>query len=361
MEKANLASLLRDRRQELIDRWTIAVTRETVTEPLTHAQLVDHMPFFVDELTAALHPEALPLPPAGENAVEHGAQRFSLGFDVSEVVREYGALHRCVIELADEAGVAITSREQLVLVRSLSAGVANAVSQYVSQRDAELRREMSEHMGFIAHEVRNPLSSARMAFGLLQKRELAAGGNVVDLLARTLKRTSDVVDNALQHASLSLGVSPRPERLLVAALLDEIVFDCSAEAQAKGIDVVVTADADLAVEADPRLIHSALANLVRNGLKFSQPSSMLNVRARRTDGRVHIEVEDACGGLPAGRAEDLFAPLVRRGTDNTGFGLGLAIAQQAALAHGGTLTVRDVPGTGCVFTLDLPAPPPREG
>jgi signal transduction histidine kinase len=363
MDTSTLAALLRERRRELIDRWTAMVTKETVTEPLTHAELVDHMPQFIDELIVALHPEALPLPPAGEVAVEHGAQRLTLGFDVGEVVREYGALHRCVIELADEATLTITSQEQLVLARSLNAGVANAVSQYVSQRDAELRREMSEHMGFIAHEVRNPLSSARMAFGLLQRRELAAGGSVVDLLARTLKRTGDVVDNALQHASLNLGVSPRPERILVAPLIDEIVFDCTAEAQVKGIDVVVTAPPDLALDADPRLIHSAIANLLRNGLKFSHPSSRLNVRARRSDenGRVLIEVEDACGGLPAGRAEDLFAPLVRRGADKSGFGLGLAIAQQAAVAHGGTLSVRDVPGTGCVFTLELPAPTPREG
>jgi signal transduction histidine kinase len=361
MDTTSLSGLLRERRQELIDRWTATVVQETVTEPLSHAELVDQMPLFIDELTAALHPEALPLPPAGENAIEHGAQRLALGFDVGEVVREYGALHRCVIELAGEAGLEITSREQMVLARSLNAGVARAVSQYVSERDAELRRQMAEHIGFIAHEVRNPLSSARMAFGLLQRRELAAGGTVVELLARTLRRTGDVIDNTLHHASLSLGVSPRPERLPLAPLLEEIVFDCSAEAQVKGIDVVVSAAPDLAVDADPRLLHSAIANLLRNGLKFSRPSSILSLRARRADGgRVQVEVEDACGGLPPGRAEELFTPLVRRGADQTGFGLGLAIAQQAAIAHGGTLTVRDLPGTGCIFTLDLPAPAPRE-
>jgi signal transduction histidine kinase len=361
MDTTSLSALLRERRQELIERWTAMVVKETVTEPLTHAQLVDQMPLFIDDLTAALHPEALPLPPAGENALEHGAQRLSLGFDVGEVVREYGALHRCVIELAKDAGLVITPHEQVVLARCLNAGVANAVSQYVSERDAELHRQMAEHIGFIAHEVRNPLSSARMAFGLLQRRELAAGGTVVELLSRTLRRTVDVVDNTLQHASLSLGVSPRPERLALAPLLEEIIFDCTAEAQVKGIDVVVSSEPELAVDADPRLLQSAIANLLRNGLKFSRPSSILQVRARRADdGRVRVEVEDACGGLPPGRIEELFTPLVRRGADQTGFGLGLAIAQQAAVAHGGTLTVRDLPGTGCIFTLDLPAPHPRE-
>jgi hypothetical protein len=70
---------------------------------------------------------------------------------------------------------------------------------------------------------------------------------------------------------------------------------------------------------------------------------------------VLIEVEDACGGLPPGRADDLFKPLVQRGKDHTGFGLGLTISQQAAQAHGGTLSVRDLSGRGCVFTLQLPA------
>lgn len=363
MDTSSLSALLRERRQELIERWSAAVKKETVSEPISHAELIDHMPRFIDELITALHPEALPLPLGAENAEEHGAQRLDLGFNVGEVVREYGALHRCIIDIADEAALTITVRDQVILAKSLNTGIAGAISQYVTQRDAELRRQMSEHLGFIAHEVRNPLSSARMAFRLLQRRELAGGGRVVDLLAKTLRRTGDVVDNALQHASLSMGVTPRIERLHVAGLLEEIVFDCSAEAEVKGIDVIVTAAPDLVVDADPRLLHSAIANLLRNGLKFSRATTIINVRAKRREGsgRIEIEVEDACGGLPEGRAEDLFKPLVSRGPDQTGFGLGLAIAQQAAAAHNGTLSVRDLPGHGCIFTLDLPAPAHHAG
>jgi signal transduction histidine kinase len=359
----NLEALLKERRQDLIDRWTAMIGRETVGVPLSRTELVDHMPRFIDELTAALHPEALPLPQTSENAGEHGSQRLELGFNVGEVVREYGALHRCIIEIADESGLTITTHEQMIMARSLNSGIANAVSQYVAERDAELHRQMSEHLGFIAHEVRNPLSSAAMAFALLQKRELASGGRAVELLAKNLRQTSDVIDNALQHASLSMGVTPRREAVRVGQLLEEIVSDCAAEAQVKGIEVVVTVAPDLALDADPRLLRSAIANLVRNGLKFSRPGSELNVRARRKEdaGRVQIEVEDGCGGLPPGQVEELFRPLVRRGTDQSGFGLGLSIAHQAATAHNGTIAVRDLPGKGCVFTIDLPAPVGRDG
>jgi len=226
----------------------------------------------------------------------------------------------------------------------------------VSDRDAELRRQMSEHLGFIAHEVRNPLSSARMAFGLLQRRELSGGGRAVELLGRTLRRTNDVIDNALNHATLTLGVAPRMEMLSLRDALNDLVADFMAQAEGKGIEIVVSVPADLALEGDRRLLQSALGNLLQNALKFSEPSSTIYLRARRTDGNFCIEVEDACGGLPPGRAEDLFKPLVQRGADQTGFGLGLAIAQQAAQVHGGSLSVRDLPGKGCVFRIDLPAP-----
>ena len=75
--------------------------------PLTTAELLDRMPAFVDEIIAALYPGARRrCPTASGNAEEHGAQRLRLRFDVGEVVREYGLLHECILELArdSEAG-----------------------------------------------------------------------------------------------------------------------------------------------------------------------------------------------------------------------------------------------------------------
>ena len=69
---------------------------------------------------------------------------------------------------------------------------------------------------------------------------------------------------------------------------------------------------------------------------------------------VLIEVKDHCGGLPPGSAEDMFSPFTQRGNDRSGLGLGLSIARQSVEADFGTLSVRDVPGTGCVFTISLP-------
>jgi signal transduction histidine kinase len=70
-----------------------------------------------------------------------------------------------------------------------------------------------------------------------------------------------------------------------------------------------------------------------------------------------IEIEDRCGGLPQGDSQELFKPFVQRGSDRPGFGLGLAIVEQSIKAHGGLVTVRNLPGKGCVFSLELPHSP----
>ena len=95
-------------------------------------------------------------------------------------------------------------------------------------------------------------------------------------------------------------------------------------------------------------------NLLQNAFKFSHRKGHVSLTARVVADRVLIEVEDECGGLPDGRAEELFQPFAQRGDDRTGLGLGLSISRRAIEANRGTLGVRNLPGTGCIFTIDLP-------
>jgi signal transduction histidine kinase len=110
----------------------------------------------------------------------------------------------------------------------------------------------------------------------------------------------------------------------------------------------------LAVEADRQILASVLANLLQNAFKFSKPGGTVTVKTRVIADRVLIQIEDECGGLPPGEAENMFRPFVQRGTDRTGLGLGLGICLRGIDANGGRLQVHDVPGRGCVFTIDMP-------
>ena len=201
-----LFGVLKMRREVLVACWGAKI-RAAVDAPLTTAELLDKMPAFVDEIIAALYPDAVPLPVTSGNAEEHGAQRLRLHFDVAEVVREYGLLHECILEIARDSKLTISLREQQVISRWLNSGIADALAQYVKRRDMERDRQTSEHLGFIAHELRNPLSAARAAVQRLRNNERAVP-RVTELLERSLRRASDMIDKALSHASLNLGVEP---------------------------------------------------------------------------------------------------------------------------------------------------------
>ena len=267
-----LSAVLQERRSHLITSWGDRITGAIAAAMLPRAELLDHIPAFVDELIRALHPAAVPLPPMTANAEEHGEQRFGLGFDVAEVVREYGMLHECILQIAGEAELAISPREHEVIVKWLNAGIADAVGEYVKQRDLELQRQSSEHLGFIAHELRNPLGSVKLAFGRLRRSELAQS-KTVDMVERGLRRIGEMIDGALSHASLRLGVIPRLAPVALRAFLHELESDAALEAQSKGIEIVILAPEDLIVEADPRLLRSAVSNLLHNALKFSHERS----------------------------------------------------------------------------------------
>ena len=80
----------------------------------------------------------------------------------------------------------------------------------------------------------------------------------------------------------------------------------------------------------------------------------MTLNAYSAAGRILIDVEDNCGGLPAGDAERMFRPFTQGSEDKSGLGLGLSISRRSIEANSGTLSVRDIPGSGCVFTIDLP-------
>ena len=121
-----------------------------------------------------------------------------------------------------------------------------------------------------------------------------------------------MIDSVLSHTSLKMGIEPQLTSIALDAFLREIEVDAAIEAHGRKITTVVSVPAGLKIDADPRLLRSAVSNLLQNALKFSHEDSTVSVTAARADGRVTIEVVDACGGLPPGKAAELFSPLVQR-------------------------------------------------
>lgn len=346
------------------------VQGSVVPKSMPLLELVDHMPRFVDEIVTALREQeaeaemvATGATMSGQyaTAAEHGEQRLRLGFSVDAVVREYGAMRHAIVAVAREYDVELTLAELQCLFDSTVAGIARAVSEYARQRDAEQQRLHNEHIAFIAHELRNPLASAVIALeALAQDGRIPPELRASRALANGLRTMQELIDHALTVARAASGIELQREQVRLADLLAEAELQAAGEAEARNITVHVHLGEDVAVDVDRRLMRSALANIVRNAVKYSARDSVVEIRTRLDGDHAMIEVEDECGGLVPGKVEAAFAPFVRLDQKTDGFGLGLAIAKQAVEAHAGSIRVQNIPGKGCIFALELPSRFPAE-
>ncbi len=356
-----LHAVLAARRQEVILRWKAIVRGTLAPADMPNVELLDHLPVFLDEVILALAVEGPtpPTTPAGSAiAAVHGEQRLRLGFSLDAVVREYGALRDAIMLTAREAGAAISFREAQKIFDLIVSGIANAVTEYSRQRDAELQRQHNEHFAFIAHELRNPLSSSKMACDQLKRKGLLPPDvRAVAMLERGLHEMLELVDHTLNLARIASGIELRPAALPLRSLLEETRLSVLSAAEEKAIEVELAVEGNDEIWIDRRLLLSALVNVTRNAVKYTPPGGHVELAGGVSGGSLRIEVKDGCGGLPPGKVEEAFAPFVRMNSREGGFGLGLAIAKQAVDAHGGSIRVQNLPGKGCIFVLELPAAP----
>jgi signal transduction histidine kinase len=299
-----------------------------------------------------------------DSAALHGHELLRNGFTVAQVVLGYGDVSQVVTELAAESGVEIRSDAFQLFNRCLDDAIAGAVTASGQQRERDLAYEGTERMGFFAHELRNLLNTATLSFAVLKEGRVGLGGSTGAMHARSLAGLTALVERSLAEVRLAAG-APLLERIALGDFISEISVSAAMHAEGYGVELTVSAvEADLAIEADRQLLGSALSNLLQNAFKFTHPRGRVSLTAYAALGRILIDVCDECGGLPVGKAEDLFRPFTRGGANRTGLGLGLNIAQSAIRANSGDLSVRDVPGKGCVFTISLPrqvgAGPARE-
>ena len=328
----------------------------------TDLELANGIPVFIDQLGDALRlaeaTSALDREQIDETAGRHGRDLFQMGLTIAQVVHDYGDVCQVVTELALHQTVPITSEEFRRLNLCLDDAIAGAVTAWAHERDLALREQGTERLGRLAHELRNFLNSAVLAYDTLKRGDVAVGGTTGQLLGRSLTGLRDLVDRALADVRLDVGIE-RFERIFVADFLAEIEIGAAMHARSCGLQFMAsTVDRSVTIDGDRQILVAAVWNLLQNAFKFTRKGGTVWLRTQVTPLRVLMEVEDECGGLPPGKVEELFTPYSQRGKDRTGLGLGLPICLKAAKANGGEISVHDIPGKGCVFTLNLPKKPP---
>jgi signal transduction histidine kinase len=283
----------------------------------------------------------------------HGTELLRLGYTLSHVVHAYGAMCQSITELSTKKMFAISSSEFHDLNACLDVAIAGAVTEYQAVRNTqEMHREV-KHLGFLAHELRNTLTSVNISFDLIKNGTVGLGGNTGRIMAKGLKRLEELIDRSLTEVRLSIDPEVHVETGNVLQLVDQIIATAEVEAKAREQVLEISIDPDLVIEADQQLVYSAVSNLVQNAIKYSPQGGRIQVRGKSVGANAEIEVEDECGGLPAS-ATELFKAFSQKNNDRTGLGLGLTIVKRAVALNHGTVEVRDLPGKGCIFKIGLP-------
>ena len=347
-------------RDDIVARTRVKVATR-IAQRATDAELEHGVSLFLDQLTETLRREKdISTRPTSEqiakSATLHGGELRRAGFTVAQVVHDYGDLCQAVTELAIEIDSPISTDEFRTLNRCLDEAIAQAVTEYGRQREMALADRGTERLGFFAHQLRNLLTNAMLAYDVLKTGTVGVGGSTGAILGRNLIALRDFVDRLLAEVRLEAGLHRR-EHVSLSQLMEEVEVTAAIEARARDLQLTVTrVEPGVIIDVDRQLIAAALANLLQNAFKFSRPNSHIVLRTdtATAPGRVLLEVEDECGGLPPGAAADLFRPFEQRGADRSGLGLGLAIARESVETNGGLIRVRNLPGRGCIFTIDLP-------
>jgi signal transduction histidine kinase len=342
-------------RDAIIARTRAMIANRTAPRP-TEAELSHGVPLFLDQLAARLRLGVDKDCGGGQLATSaslRGGELLGAGLTIGQVVHDYGNICQAITELVVELGVQIAAEDFRTLNLCLDIAIAEAVTEYARQSEQTIISKGVEQLGFLAHELRNLLNAAMLAFDALRSGSVGVAGSTGTVLGKSLAGMRDLVSRSLAEVRLEAG-PPRDERIPLAALLEEIEIAGAMQARDGGVQLSIEpTEPEVQVDGDSQILASVVTNLVQNACKFTRPHGRVTVRTRVTSDRVMIDVADECGGLPPGKAEELFRPYEQRGTDRSGLGLGLAISRKGAHAIGGEIHVRNVPGTGCVFTVDL--------
>jgi signal transduction histidine kinase len=295
----------------------------------------------------------------GDIAALHGRNLLEQGFTLEQVVRDYGDVCQAVTNLAYELTAPIEVDEFRTFNRCIDNAIANAVSAYAHQQSVTAAEDgfqaINSRLGPLSHELRNYLHIATHAVRAIKAGTVGISGATGAVLDRSLMGMNNLIDRALAEVRVTAGLPPRRRPIRVGEFLAEAEAAAAPDARAQGCHLkVIPSDEDVMISCDPEMLHAAVFNLLHNAFKFTRRQTDVTLHVYSDADRVLINVADHCGGLRAGVVDTLLIPFAQNGEDRSGLGLGLDICRRSVEANDGVLSVRDVPGRGCVFTIDLP-------
>ena len=249
---------------------------------------------------------------------------------------------------------------RVVLPRRRADEIADLSSDFntMIERIESLLQSQKRLLRDISHELRSPLTRMNVSLELARQR----AGNAEPYLLRIEKesdRLNELVGQLLTLTRLEGDVDNAPkEPVSLPELVKNIVHDANFEAANLDRRIEIRNLDDVTVLGSMELLTRALENVVRNGLRYTAAGSAVEIDVSKCEDHVVLTIKDYGPGVPDEYLDQIFKPFFRvaesRDRDSGGTGIGLAIAKQAILMHGGSIEAKNGPAGGLVIKMRLP-------
>ncbi|MBA3771708.1 MAG: sensor histidine kinase [Ramlibacter sp.] len=376
----SLARFITENMEEIVQEWqAFATTMEPAASTMSALALRDHArPILLaiakdlesTQTAAAQSEKSKGLGPTlsvrETAAATHGALRHVSGFDLNQLGAEYRALRASVIRLwTKKHSSGMDSGVMDDMIR-FNEAVDQAVAESTSRYAAELALSRDTFMAILAHDLRSPLAAIRVLCQLLESGATNEGARKqANQIQRSAKEMGVMIRDLLEYARTQLGkgLSIAKAACAIPAICREAVEEVrSAHPQR---EFLLDVPEGLAGLVDSGRLRQALSNLLNNAVQHGDPEASIGFAVRSEKSNLVFEVKNQGEPIPAQSLQVIFDPLVQLSEDSavkvkapsTNLGLGLFIAREVALGHGGTIDVTSNREDGTVFTIRLPAQP----
>ena len=359
----DLGTLIEKHSDELLSAWQREVALLPGAEQLDGPTITDHIPQLLTELSKNLKSEPNDAT-LMQSSLEHGVQRWKVGFDITEVVAEYSILRGCLNRLAEQHNLPFTSYAGRIVNAVFDNAVGQAIKAYATHMTVELQRRREEHLSFVVHDLRTPLQAISLTSEMLarsfpdtSRTELFE--TCITTLRRNISKLEALIKSVLQdEANLQLAEALKVEwrEFDLWPLVESVIQDLSLIASDSRITLVNDVPPEMTILADARLLGQVFQNLISNAIKFAPNGKIvIGARVAEADGIAKCWVQDTGTGIEPERLDKIFEKLqTDQHPGKRGAGLGLAIVKQIVELHGGTVTVESRVGEGSTFTFQIP-------
>lgn len=276
------------------------------------------------------------------------------GFLVRSLTRKLAQMTRATEQIAEghfDVVVAATRNDEL--------GQLGQAINRMSTRLEGFVTGQKRFLGDIAHELCSPLARMQMALGILEQRADAKQTEYVQDVREEVQEMSELVNELLSFSKAGLKARDIPlQSVPLRAVIDAVIQKEAPE------DCLVEVPADLAVLAEPELLSRAIANLVRNAVRYAGTAGPIEIKSSATPDQVTLIIQDSGPGVPeaalARLSEPFFRPDTARTREQGGAGLGLAIVRSCVDACQGTLSIQNRKPNGLTVSLTLKTAPFRQ-